>query len=258
MDRKGISTLARGRLVTLGVVAASLVVWFVLPRAGVIDPVFLPGPGRTLHGFVNLLSFSSIQQDILPSLYRITAAFILSVAIAFPLGVAGSQAPALMEVIRSVCGFMRYLPVAAFVPIFILWFGIEDLQKIMVIAFGVVFQLTLLIAVDSASVPQELLEAGRTFGLSRWQLVRRVVLPWSLPAIWADLRIAAGWAWSYLVLAELVAGDRGIGYYIVESQRYLQTDRVIAAILLIGILGLITDGFFRLAALRFFRWYDAN
>jgi NitT/TauT family transport system permease protein len=255
---KSLSSVAWGRAITLGLVAGLIVLWFLMPNAGVVDPIFLPTPQKTIHSLFKLLSFNSLQDDIFPSLFRISVAFAISVAVAFPLGVAGSQSPALMHVIRSVCGFMRYLPVAAFAPICILWFGIDDIQKMAVIAFGVVFQLTLLIAVDAASVPQELLEAGRTFGLSRRQLLKRIVLPCSMPAIWEDLRIGAGWAWSYLVLAELVAGNRGIGYYIVQSQRYLQTDRVFAAILLIGLLGLLTDSLFRFAGGSFFRWRDAN
>jgi NitT/TauT family transport system permease protein len=135
-----------------------------------------------------------------------------------------------------------------------LWFGIGDAQKIAVITIGVVFQLILVISADSVAVPQELIEAGRTFGLSRSQVLWRIVVPWSMPAIWDDLRIAAGWAWSYLVLAELVAGNRGIGYFIIQSQRYLETDRVFAGILFVGILGVLTDLLFRVSGARLFRW----
>jgi NitT/TauT family transport system permease protein len=116
------------------------------------------------------------------------------------------------------------------------------------------FQLTLLFAADTASVPGELVETGRTLGLTRFQILRRIVLPWSMPAIWDDLRISAGWAWSYLVLAELVAGNRGIGYFIVQSQRYLETDRVFAAILFVGVLGALTDFAFRFSKTRLFAW----
>jgi NitT/TauT family transport system permease protein len=112
----------------------------------------------------------------------------------------------------------------------------------------------LLFAFDAASVPKELIEGGRTFGLTRFQIVRRIVLPWALPSMWDDMRVSAGWAWSYLVLAELVAGNRGVGYFVVQSQRYLQTENVFAGILFIGILGLATDLLFRFTASRLFRW----
>ena len=231
-----------------------LVLWYALTRAGAVDPIFLPGPLQVLRGFVSLLSFSFLHDEVLPSLIRIGGAFLLSVVIAFPLGVLSGQIRWVAELVQPLCGFTRYLPVAALVPLCILWFGIGDEQKIAVITIGVVFQLILLISADSASVPKELIEAGRTFGLSRAQVLLRIVVPWSMPAIWDDLRIVAGWAWSYLVLAELVAGNRGIGYFIIQSQRYLETDHVFAGIIFVGLLGLLTDLLFRLAGARFFRW----
>lgn len=158
------------------------------------------------------------------------------------------------RLVEPLCGFTRYLPVAALVPLCILWFGIDDGQKVAVITIGVVFQLVLVFAVDTASVPQELIEAGRTFGLSRSKILRRIVLPWSMPAIWDDMRISAGWAWSYLVLAEFVAGNSGVGYFVIQSQRFLETERVFAGILFIGVLGVATDLAFRLSGRRMFRW----
>lgn len=244
----------KSRLASLSPVAVILLAWFLLTRMGAVDAVFLPGPGQTLKSFLTLLSAGFFSSHLLPSLERVGGAFLLSVLVALPLGVLSGQIAWLGRVVQPVCGFTRYLPVAALVPLCILWFGIDDRQKIAVITIGVVFQLTLLFAADAASVPKELVEAGRTFGLSRMQIIRRIVLPWSMPAIWDDLRISAGWAWSYLVLAELVAGNRGIGYFIIQSQRYLETDRVFAGILFIGILGALTDQIFRFTGSRLFRW----
>ncbi|MGD0226991.1 MAG: ABC transporter permease [Terriglobia bacterium] len=235
-------------------IAALLVAWYLVTHIGVTDPVFLPSPGRALRSFVSLFSVSFFRDELAPSLVRIGGAFLLSVAVAFPLGVLSGQIPLVARLVLPLCGFTRYLPVAALVPLCILWFGIGDAQKIAVITLGVVFQLVLLLAADSASVPKELIEAGRTFGLSRSQVIWRIVLPWSMPAIWDDLRISAGWAWWYLVLAELVAGNRGIGYFIIQSQRYLETERVFAGIIFVGILGALTDLLFRISASRLFRW----
>lgn len=234
--------------------AALLALWFIITRGQLIDPVFLPSPGATTQSFVSLLSGRFLVEHFGPSILRVGLAFLISVAVAFPLGVASGQVAPIARFVQPLCGFTRYLPVAAFVPLCILWFGIDHEQKIAVIVAGVVFQLTLLIAADTASVPIELVETGRTFGFSRFQIVRRIVLPWSMPAIWDDLRISAGWAWSYLVLAELVAGNRGVGYFIVQSQRYLETDRVFAGILFVGILGALTDYAFRFSRQKLFRW----
>lgn len=242
------------RLVNFSPVIAILFIWTVVTQAGLADPVFLPSPGRVCLSFFSLLSPSFFSEHFLPSLTRVGGAFLLSVILAFPIGVLSGQIPTIGRLVHPLCGFMRYLPVAAFVPLCILWFGIDDAQKVAVIVFGVVFQLVLLLAYDSASVPRELIEAGRTLGLSHCSIIFRIVMPAAMPAIWDHLRIAAGWAWSYVVLAELVAGNRGLGYFVVQSQRYLETDRVFAGILFVGMLGAITDWLFNLAASRWFRW----
>jgi NitT/TauT family transport system permease protein len=237
-------------LPTLGIVS----IWWVVTWLRLVDPVFLPAPWRTFRSFLGLLSGEFVSQHLTASTLRIGAAFLLSILVAAPVGIASSQIPIVARLVTPIFAFTRYLPVAAFVPLCILWFGIDDPQKIAVIVIGVMFQLTLLFAADTASVPGELVETGRTLGLTRFQVLRRIVLPWSMPAIWDDLRISAGWAWSYLVLAELVAGNRGIGYFIVQSQRYLETDRVFAAILFVGLLGALTDFAFRFSKARLFRW----
>ena len=231
-----------------------LLLWYLLTATGMVSAVFLPSPGRVVQAFFSLWSVSFFQQELLPSLFRIGGAFLLSVVLALPLGVLSGQIPLVARLALPLCGFTRYLPVAALVPLCILWFGIGYAQKIAVITIGVVFQLTLLLTADSAAVPKELIEAGRTFGLSRGAVIWRIVLPCAMPSMWDDLRIAAGWAWSYLILAELVAGNRGIGYFIIQSQRYLVTDQVFAGILFVGILGLITDFLFRISGSRLFRW----
>ncbi len=242
------------RLAGLLPVALLLMAWYLLTRMGVIGSVFLPGPVQTLRGVSSLVSINFFFDHLLPSLERVGGAFFLSVLLALPIGVLSGQIAWLARLVHPICGFTRYLPVAALVPLCILWFGIDDTQKIAVITIGIVFQLVLVFAADAASVPKELIEAARTFGLSRIKIIWRIVLPWSMPRIWDDLRIAAGWAWSYLVLAELVAGNRGIGYFIIQSQRYLETDQVFAGILFIGILGALTDQLFRFSASRLFRW----
>jgi len=182
-----------------------LFVWILIAFFGMVDSVFLPSPYETLKCFFKLLSLQFFEEQLLPSTIRILFAFFLSFVIAFPLGLLSSQNPLIRKMILPICSFARYLPVAAFVPLCILWFGIGDAQKVAVIMLGVTFPLVLLIAADTASTPTELIETGRTFGLTKAEIVRRIVLPWAMPAIWEDLRISAGWAWSYLVLAELVA-----------------------------------------------------
>ncbi|WP_447601517.1 ABC transporter permease [Nitrospira sp. Nam80] len=242
------------QLITISVFLSLFCIWYFVTRNGLIDPIFLPSPAKTFEGLGTLLTREFVLQYLLPSLARVATGFALSVLVAFPLGVLAGQMPLVAMVVQPVCGAARYLPVAALVPLCILWFGIHDGQKVAVIVVGVIFQLVLLIASNTASVPTEHVEAGLTLGLSRCQILFHIVIPWSMPAIWDDLRISAGWAWSYLVLAELVAGNRGIGYFIVQSQRFLDTDKAFAGIILIGILGFLTDLGFRYSAIRLFKW----
>ena len=170
--------------------------WYTLTgNPPLVGAEFLPNPNTVGRAFVALLTKEFFVTHLLPSVLRVSAAFAFSVAVAFPLGVLVGQVRWVALLVEPFCGFTRYLPVAALVPLCILWFGIDDGQKVAVIVLGVVFQLVLLFATDTVSVPQELLEAGRTFGLTPLQIVTRIVVPWSLPAMWNDMRIAAGWAW---------------------------------------------------------------
>ncbi|MBF0133463.1 MAG: ABC transporter permease [Magnetococcales bacterium] len=229
-------------------------IWSVATESGLTDPVFLPSPQATLYSLSQLFSSNFLVDHLLRSLSRVAAGFAIAVVIAVPLGVLCGQISVVERWVHPVAGFFRYLPVAAFVPLCILWFGIDDGQKIAVITFGVVFQLLLLIAADTAAVPEELIEIGLTLGLKRRRVLISIILPCAAPAIWDDLRISAGWAWSYLVLAELVAGNEGVGYFVIQSQRYLNTADVFAGILLIGLLGLFTDIIFRNLGRIMFHW----
>jgi len=245
----------QSQLLNLTPFCVLLLVWYLLTTTISIDPIFLPPPGQVFFSFLQLfLSSDFILNHFLTSVFRVTGAFFLSVIIALPIGILCSQFTLVSRLLEPIFGFTRYLPVAALVPLCILWFGIEDEQKIAVITLGVVFQLVLLFAFDTASVPHEFIESGRTFGLTPWEIVYQIVLPWSMPALWDHMRVSAGWAWSYLVLAELVAGNNGLGYFIIQSQRYLQTEKVFAGILFVGILGALTDMFFRIIASKVFQW----
>jgi NitT/TauT family transport system permease protein len=141
---------------------------------------------------------------------------------------------------------VRYMPASAFIPLLIIWFGIGETEKMAVIWFGVFFPLTLMVADVSANVPKELVNIAYTLGASRWHVFRRVLLPACWPGVIDNMRIGLGWAWTYLIVAELVAASTGIGHVILQSSRFLETEKIIAGILTIGVLGLLSDAAFRL------------
>jgi NitT/TauT family transport system permease protein len=171
--------------------------------------------------------------------------FGVAALIGIPLGVAIGSFRVAQAFFEPVIAAVRYMPASAFIPLLIIWFGIYENEKIAVIFIGVFFPLTLLIADVSANVPRELVQIAYTLGASRWQVFWRVLLPASWPGIVDNLRIGVGWAWTYLIVAELVAADQGIGHVILAASRFLQTDQIIAGIITIGILGLLTDAIFR-------------
>ena len=241
---------------TFGSFGFFLVVWAILTYGGVIDPLFLPSPGRVFEAGYDLFSELSFSTDILNSVYRVMAGFLLAAVIGVPLGLIMGTFKAAEAFTEPVVGFIRYMPASAFIPLFILWLGIGDVEKIAIIFVGSFFQLVLMVAVVAKNVHKDMLETAYTLGAKRFQVIRKVLLPASMPGIVDTLRIIVGWAWTYIIVAELVASASGIGYMIISSQRMLRTANIIFGILTIGMLGLITDYFFKWLYRRLFPWMD--
>ena len=171
--------------------------------------------------------------------------FALASVLAIPLGILMGTFQLVEAMIEPVTNFVRYLPVSAMVPLLILWVGIDYETRVAVIFIGTFFQQLVMIADIAHHVPRDLLDVSYTLGAGRRQVLSRVLVPGTLPGIMDTLRITLGWAWTYLVLAELVAANKGLGYMILTSMRGLFTDRIFVGILVIGLLGLISDQVFK-------------
>ncbi len=241
---------------TFGSFGFFLAVWAILTYGGIIDPLFLPSPGRVFEAGVDLFSELGFTADIVSSVYRVMAGFLIAAILGVPLGLLMGTFKVAEAFTEPVVGFIRYMPASAFIPLFILWLGIGDVEKIAIIFVGSFFQLVLMVAVVAKNVHKDLLETAYTLGAGRFQVIRKVLLPASLPGIVETLRIIVGWAWTYIIVAELVASASGIGYMIISSQRMLRTSNIIFGILTIGMLGLITDYFFKWLYQRLFPWVD--
>ena len=229
---------------TLGLVLP-FVAWAALSASGWIDPVFMPGPVAVFNRLITWLIEDGLVVDTGISVYRVLAGFALSAALALPIGLLIGAFRPVEALLEPLTDFIRYMPAVAFIPLVMLWFGIEESAKIAIIFIGTFFQMVLMVAENVRLVPTAQIEAAQTMGATREEILRLVMLQSAKPAILDTLRITMGWAWTYLVVAELVASNSGLGYAILKAQRFLKTDTIFGGIILIGVIGLLMDQAFR-------------
>ncbi|MFK0332089.1 ABC transporter permease [Rhizobium sp. NPDC090275] len=241
-------------LIAVCVFALLFAFWWAATATGWVKPIFLPSPSAVWTKMVELTLDGTLLNDAGISIYRMLVGFALASLMAIPIGIMIGCYRTWEAAIEPFIDFVRYMPVVAFVPLTILWAGTSDIQKFVIIWIGTFFQQVLMVMDSVKRVPPDFVGLGRTLGLSEPKILWRIVLPSSLPGIWDTLRISMGWAWTWLVLAELVAATSGLGYRIVVSQRYFQTQTIIGYILLLGILGLITDQSMKALERVFFRY----
>ena len=239
------------------VVAAILAVWCGLSYGGLVRGDFLPTPDEVVKAAINGIDDGSLLVNTGVSVTEIMSGFVIASIFAVPLGVLMGSFKIVEAALEPVTNFVRYLPVSALIPLLILWVGIGIEEKITVIFIGTFFQQLILIADVSRGVSQDLLDVSYTLGANRRTVVARVLIPATLPGVMDTLRVTLGWAWTYLVVAELVAANKGLGYFILNSMRGLFTDQIFLGIMVIGLLGLITDQLFKLLRNRLLPWAAA-
>lgn len=232
--------------------------WFLVSDSGLLKEIFLPKPKSVIQYYIESLKDGSLLANTKISVYRICFGFIYAVILGIPVGILVGTFQRFEAVLRPLCEFIRYMPIPAFVPLIMVWVGIEESAKITVIFIGTFFQLVLMVADDALSVPEDLLNAGYTLGSSTANTVFKILLPAMMPRLLETLRMMIGWAWTYLVSAELVAANSGLGYTILKSQRFLKTDAIFANIILIGLLGLVTDRCFAWLNKKLFPWAEGG
>ncbi|HUN26201.1 MAG TPA: ABC transporter permease [Steroidobacteraceae bacterium] len=245
-------------LLALTGLALPLIAWFALARLGTVSKVFLPGPLDVVRRVGYWFNNDDLTGDIRISVYRVVAGWALSALIAMPLGLLIGTYRAVQALLEPLTDFVRYMPAVAFIPLVMLWIGIDEGAKIAIIFIGTFFQMVLMMAEDVRRVPMAQIEAAQTMGATRLEVIEKVIIPSAKPALLDTLRITMGWAWTYLVVAELVAANSGLGYAIIKAQRFLQTDKIFAGIILIGLIGLAFDQFFRLIHRLAFPWLYAR
>ena len=249
-------TISKSLYITLTVSSFIILLglWSLLTYTKMVDPLFLPTPTSIITSGITLFTQFNFTSDIVVTMYRVLVGFGLALLIGVPLGIFMGTYKVVEGFFEPMVSFVRYMPVSAFIPLFILWIGVGEMEKIAVIFFGSVFSIILMVAVEVSGTRRELLEAAYTLGTSNFGVLKSVILPASMPGILDSIRLVLGWAWSYIIVAELIATQSGIGSVIIESQRMFQIGNIIFGILTIGILGLISDFILKKIGKKMFSW----
>ncbi len=239
---------------------AILVAWFVLTmgEAPIVGELFLPSPIRVVQVTLRMLFDGTLGQAIVASASRIGIAFALAAAVALPLGVLMGAYDPLDRMFESIMAPLRYMPISAFIPLLILWFGIDEKQKIAFLFLGVFVYLLPVVVTAIRAVPDDLVQTAYTLGATRWQVIRTVLIPAALPAIFDSFRVMNAIAWTYVILAELVNAREGLGYLIQLAGNHLRTAEVFSGILVIGLIGLGTDALIRFLNGLLFSWREGD
>jgi NitT/TauT family transport system permease protein len=228
--------------------------WAWATFGGYVSKTFLANPLTMVQEGWELLIKHGFLFDIGMTIWRVVGGFVLAAIIAVPLGVLMGAYKPIEAFLEPFVSFARYLPASAFIPLLILWAGIGELQKLLVIFIGSIFQIILMIAVNVGNTRRDLVEAAYTLGAGDSGIIRRVLLPSSAPEIAEILRLVLGWAWTYVIVAELIGSSSGIGHMITDSQALLNTGQIIFGIIIIGLIGLVSDFLFKAFNAWLFPW----
>lgn len=242
---------------TLSIVSFLVIisVWCVVTYGGFADPVFIPSPSDVIDQIIIGAKDGSLWVNCWVSTKRVMIGWALAAAVALPCGMIMARSKVFNALIQPVMEFARYLPVVALVPLTILYVGIEESQKYLIIFLGTFFQLVLMIQDTVSGIDKNQINAARTLGANRFQVYKEVIFKAALPGVLDDFRMTIGWAWTYLVVAEMVAASSGLGYIILKSQRFMGTDVIFTGLIFIGLIGLATDFLMRLVTKLIVPWY---
>lgn len=231
------------------------------PEGKLVNPIYLPAPHEVAIALFTAFTTEPKQegapwlhQSLWHSITIVFTAFFISSLVGIPLGILAGFSTTVSKLTEPFVEFFRYLPAPAFGALAVAILGINDAPKIAIIVIGTLFQQILIIANTTRQVDRGLIEAGYTLGTSKAKSLFNVVIPAALPDIYRDLRILLGWAWTYLIVSELIGATSGITWFITQQARYQNFDNVYAAILIIGVIGLATDIVLMKLGERMFKW----
>jgi NitT/TauT family transport system permease protein len=232
-----------------------------LARGERVNPIFLPAPHEVATAFYTAFTTPPertgdfwLHESLLHSCIVILTGFVYSMLLGLPVGLLCGTFPLFSRLIEPFVDFVRYMPAPVFGALAVAVLGLGDEPKITIIFIGTFFQAVLVVANTTRSVDISLIEAAQTLGANHRQLLLRVVVPAALPALYRDMRILLGWAWTYLVVAELIGEKSGISAFLYQQQRYRHFENVYAGIVMIGLIGLLTDQVLAFLGKYLFPW----
>lgn len=243
--RKPVSRETKHRSITLVTLISLLAVWTLVSVMAWVDPLFLPSPMIVLERFYDLFSHGYMGIDlwahIAASLMRMGVALIAAIVIAIPVGIAIGRHPSIAAVLDPIIEFYRPIPPLAYLPLIVIWFGIGEFSKTILIYLAIFAPIVIATASGVRGVDQSKIRAAQSLGASPKQIIQHIVLPSALPSILTGIRIGLGVGWSTLVAAELVGASEGLGFMVQSSSQLLATDVVVVGILLIAIIALTLE-----------------
>jgi NitT/TauT family transport system permease protein len=230
-------------------------VWGIASYSGLASTRTLPTPGELFRSLWTLTTSGTLPVESLISLKRIVVGFTLASIIGVPLGLFAGTFLIGQQIIGPVNSFLRYIPPTAFIALLIVYFGVDEGFKYAVVFLGVIFFIVQMVVDVVEDVDNRYVEMAFTSGLSNWQIFHSVIVPFAWPRIFDVLRINLSAAWTFLVAAELIGAERGLGHFIAISQRFLRLGDLYSGIFAFGVIGLVTDAVLEQLGRRLFRWY---
>jgi NitT/TauT family transport system permease protein len=250
--------IPRGTALALAFVMPVIVLagWCIVTYGHMAPPDFLPTPTEVIRGTLQLFIQYDLATAILVSTKRILLAFLLAAAVALPLGILMGAFTPIHDVFEPIMAPLRYMPISAFIPLLILWFGIYESEKTAFLFLGVFVYLLPVVVSAIRAVPEELVQTALTLGASKMQVIRTVLVPSALPEIFDSFRVMNAISWTYVILAEAVNPEHGLGYMVELARTHQKASWSFAGLLVIGGIGLFTDFVIRTISMMLFRWRE--
>jgi NitT/TauT family transport system permease protein len=230
-----------------------VVIWYILSLFQ--DDLFLPGPLRTLTGTMEIIKNGKIFLFAWISFRRVVIGWSIGTLFAIPVGLLIGRIPVLRKLIEPFVNFFRFVPPLALLTIFLMWFGVGEFSKVALIVYGTVFTVLVNTIAGVIAVDQDRINSARTLGVSEWKIIYSVIWPSVIPYVFTGARLGLGGAFTSIIAAEMLAAKEGIGYLIYTSRMYFHTDWIFAGIIVLGLMGYISDKLLRLLGNRLLKKY---